>query len=132
MGSSQQPNRTDVDDCTTPRNQAWQHLVGDRHEARDVGINHLPPLIEIGLEGWSRPQCKPGIIDKKIDRSELLGQPGKGRVYCFRVADIKRRAIGPFGAEFGHERLDPIRSPPGDNRLPTITDKQPRGSPAKS
>src|SRR3546814_11880647 len=42
-------DRTQVDDRPLALDQAGQQLAGDGDEAGDVGVDHLAPLIQVGL-----------------------------------------------------------------------------------
>ncbi|MNQ93015.1 hypothetical protein D3C85_1084590 [compost metagenome] len=111
-------NRADVQDGAPARDQARQQAARDRDQSGDVGVDHLTPLIQIGVLGGGGAQRQPGVVDQDVDVAKALGQGVQGRVDGGLVADVEDEGMDHVGAQLSHQFVQTLGATAGGDDLP--------------
>src|SRR6201999_1876820 len=69
---------------------AGQDGPGAVGQALAVGVDHLVPLVQVGLWSGSQAEGQAGVVDQDVDLGELGRQAGYGIGYRGSVAHLER------------------------------------------
>ena len=104
------------------RDDPGQQLVRDLDQRGDVGVDHPPPIIELGVLRLVEPGGEAGVVDEQVDWPNCVerGIAGGG------VADVEAQA-GEGVTQFGLERVEPVGAAAGADHPPASAHKRARG-----
>jgi hypothetical protein len=105
------------------RHHAGQDRAGDVDQALAVGVDHLVPVVEVGVLGRAETEREAGVVDEQVDRGEIAGERGNGGGHGVTVADVERHRQ-QRGAEFGGQVLEAVH-PAGGRDDPGARGREP-------
>src|ERR1700683_1517308 len=107
-------DRAEVDDAPAA---AGDHLRQERAGQVDqpgaVGLDHLVPLVDIGVLGGRQAEGQAGVVDQDVDRRELLRQRGRKPFDAGPVPDVEGHGQQQVGAELAGQGRKPLGAPRG-------------------
>ena len=69
-------------------------------EARDIGVDHGLPIVDVGLGGGLQAEREAGIGEDDVDGVEGGGEGGDGGIDGGAVADVELDDVAVVGAQF--------------------------------
>ncbi len=100
-------------DATTTLYHRWQQCVREHRQPGDVGGDHGQPVRELSLLGARKSQCATRVVDKDVDRTDLLdeGMNGGG------VGDIEGVSSDSITAKTRCKVIETLLSATGNDEL---------------
>src|SRR6202042_552372 len=98
---------------------ARQHRAGAVDQALAVGVDHLVPVVQVGVLGRVQAEREAGVVHQQVYRPEPLRQRGDVRRDAVTVPDVKLHRED-LPAELVLEILQPIRAAGGGDDARTV------------
>jgi len=119
-------HRAQVDHVAAPAgHHAGQDRAGAVHQALAVRVDHLVPVVQVGVLGRVQAKREARVVDEHVDGRELFGKPRDGCGDSRPVPDVQRQRQN-LGPEFGREVANAVR-PAGGGDHPGAVSGEPTG-----
>jgi len=112
------------------RDHPRQHRAGHVEQALDVGVDHLFPVLQVGLVDLVEPAREPRVVDQDVHRLPAFGQGRDGGCDCLCIAHVQHDRVGldaVLCGQFPGQRVEAFLAARGQDQVDALGGQRPRG-----